>query len=209
MTNLKKSSPEYRVFYKLANALTAGLAICFPLYLWLAGWENPLTTAIYLGTAGGIRFIAGLTRSTYSATDWLMISAPIALALLAITLGARAGLYYPVVINLGLLLIFHSSLSTTTNFIQRIAEKIEKRPLDSVGIRYTAGVTRVWCAVFSLNALIAAFLAWHQMLKEWVLYNGVIAYLVTGFLLLGEWAVRPRIRRKMSARSAQSANQHD
>ena len=126
-----------------------------------------------------------------------MILVPVTLALLAITLGARAGLYYPVVINFGLLLIFYSSLSTTTNFIQRIAEKIENRPLDSVSIRYTAGVTRVWCGVFFLNALIATLLAWHQMLEEWTLYNGVIAYLMIGLLLLGEWVARPRIQRKM------------
>ncbi len=197
MTNWKDSYPEYKLLYKLADILVTSLAICFPFYLWLAGWEHPVAVAVYLLTAGSIRFIAGAAKAAYSAADWLMILVPIALGLLALVLGSRAGLYYPVVINIGFLLIFYSSLSTPRNFIQRIAEKIEKRPLDSASIKYTSYVTQIWCVMFLLNALISSFLAWHQMLDKWTLYNGVIAYLLMAVLLLGERLLRSRIQQKM------------
>ena len=197
MTNWKDSYPEYKLLYKLADILVISLAICFPFYLWLAGWEHPVATAVYLLTAGSMRFIAGAVKAAYSAADWLMIALPIALGLLTVLLGPRAGLYYPVVINIGLLVIFYSSLSTPRNFIQRIAEKIEKRQLDSVSIKYTSYVTQIWCVMFLLNALISVFLAWHQMLDKWTLYNGVIAYLLIAVLLLGERLLRSRVQQKM------------
>lgn len=180
----------------MIKSLATGLAICFPFYLWFAGWGHPVETAIYLATAGALKFIAEPTGAK-STADWVMILTPVTFGLLVMWLGPRVGLYYPVVINLGLLLVFYSSLSTPTNFVRRIAEKIEKRSLDSVAIKYTGHVTQIWCAIFLLNALIAAFLAWHQMLDEWTLYNGIIVYFVIALLISGEWLMRHRIQRRM------------
>lgn len=134
---------------------------------------------------------------TMDAVDWLMGGFPVAFGLLVLIFGSRIGLYYPVVINLGLLLIFYSSLSTPTNFIQRIAENMENRPLDAIGMRYTGYVTRVWCLLFLLNATFAMFFAWQQMLVQWTLYNGIFAYLLIGLLLLGERLLRHSLQRKM------------
>ena len=77
-----------------------------------------------------------------------MVLVPIVLGLLVLSMGFRAGLYYPVIVNFGLLLIFYSSLSAPKNFIQRIAETIEKQPLDSVSVKYTSSVTKIWCVFF-------------------------------------------------------------
>ena len=197
MTNWKDNYLDYRGFRKLAEGLATSLTICFPFYLWLAGWNHPLATAIYLITTGSIKFIAGLTGTAYSVANWLMILLPIMLGLLIFAVGPRAGLYYPAAINLGFLLVFYSSLSAPENFVQRIAEKIEQRRLDSIGIRYTVYVTRMWCVFFLLNGLIALSLAWQQMLDEWTLYNGGIAYLIMALLLLGERLMRSRIQQKM------------
>ena len=181
---------------KLANGLLIGLVVCFPFYLWFVGWNHPVATAAYLIIAGSLRFIAGITNAR-SAGDWFMVLVPIVLGVLVLSVGFRVGLYYPVIVNFGLLLIFYSSLSAPKNFIQRIAETIEKQPLDSVGARYTRSVTKIWCIFFLLNALISAFLAWQQLLDKWALYNGVIAYLLIAFLLLGERLVRHQIQQKM------------
>ena len=189
---------------KTAGGLATGLTVGFPFYLWLAGWEYPYATALYLVAAGGVRLIGGAVGDAYAATDWIMILLPLALATAVILLGAEAGLYYPVAINLGFLLIFYTSLSAPKNFIQRIAERIEKRPLDSVGVTYTVGVTRLWCLLFFVNAMVAMFLAWRQLLHAWTLYNGVIAYLLIGVLLIGERLVRPWVQQKMRQSNAAS-----
>lgn len=136
-----------------------------------------------------------------------MIPIPIALGVLTLALGSAAGLYYPVAVNLGLLLIFYSSMSTATNFIQRIAEKVEKRPLDSIGISYTTQVTKIWCVLFLLNAAVSSFLAWQQMLDAWAFYNGVLAYLLMTILFFVEWALRSRIQQKMR-RTADATLRH-
>lgn len=192
----KNNYLEFRILHKLAHGLLIGLVICFPFYVWFAGWDYPVATAIYLVTIGIAR-LATILTGTVSAVDWLMVLVPIALGLLVSVLGTEAGLYYPVAVNLGFLLLFYASLSAPKNFIQCIAEKIEKRPLDSIGIKYTNYLTRIWCVVFLMNATISIYLAWHEMLEKWTLYNGVVAYLAVATLFLGERLMRDWIQQKM------------
>ncbi len=194
--NWKGSYPNFPVLGKPANRLLTGLVICFPFYMWFYGWDYPVATALYLIIAGSIRFVTKSSK-TFLPADWLMILVPVSLGLLVFAFGTRVGLYYPTAINLGFLLFFYSSLSTPVNFIQRIAEKIEKQPLDSIGIRYTRYVTGIWCLVFLVNATISAFLAWRQMIELWTIYNGIIAYFIIAFLLLGERLTRRMIQQKM------------
>ena len=155
-----------------------------------------MKTAVYLIAIGGLRLAVKSGRSS-SATDWLMIAVPITLGLLVFAFGSHMGLFYPTIISLGFLLIFYSTLSTPRNFIQRIAEKIEKQPLDSIGIKYTSYVTRIWCVFFLVNAAISTFLAWRKMLEEWTIYNGFIAYALIALLFAGERLVRHSVQLKM------------
>jgi uncharacterized membrane protein len=181
---------------KLAGGLVVVLVVCFPIYLWFVGWSYPGMTAVYLVTTGVLRFFTGASNK-YSTSDWFMILVPIALGILVLLEGPAAGLYYPIVINLGLLLIFYSSLSESKNFIQRIAERKVDKPLDSVGIKYTRNVTLTWCAIFVMNILMSAILTWYERVDIWTLYNGVIAYIVIGSLFLGERLVRSRVQERM------------
>lgn len=158
-------------------------------------------TAAYLIVIGVMKFVGEgcgeIKITNWQITNWLMIATPILLGVLILSQGSQVGLYYPVAINLGLLLIFFASLLMPPSIVQRIAEKIEKRALDSVGIRYTAYVTRAWCVFFMVNGLISALLAWYQMMDLWTLYNGLIAYVLIGALLAGERVLRHRFQRKM------------
>lgn len=156
-----------------------------------------MATSAYLLTIGLLRFITCFNRPKALA-DWLMMLTPIALGFLILVLGADIGLYYPVIISFGFFTIFYATLRTPKSFIQRIAEKIEAQPLDSFGIKYTANVTKIWCVFLLFNGGLSLFLAGHQLLDYWLLYNGLISYLLIALLFLGERLLRPYIRNKMS-----------
>ena len=112
--------------------------------------------------------------------------------------GSKAGLYYPIVINLGFFFIFYSSLSKPKNLIQKMAEKIEGTPLDSSGEQYTRIVTIIWCCFFVFNICVSVFLIWQDMREMWMLYNGLVSYVLIAVLLLGERLIRPRFRNVVS-----------
>lgn len=101
---------------------------------------------------------------------------------------------YPVVVNLSFLAVFAYSLVKPPAVVTLIASLKEK--LDDKGIAYTQKVTFVWCLFFVLNATIAWLTILSPNPYHWLIYNGLISYLLMGFLMLAEWLVRRYVRAK-------------
>ena len=99
--------------------------------------------------------------------------------------------FYPALINLVLLSIFAASLYFPPPVIERLA-RIQHPELPPKGVLYTRKVTRVWCGFFLLNGMLAAATAWWGSFACWSLYNGLIAYVLMGLLMGGEYWVRIR-----------------
>ena len=57
-------------------------------------------------------------------------------------------------------------------------------------VRYTRRLTIVWCVFFVFNGLVAFWTAVAQPDEIWALYNGFIAYLLIGSLIVGEMVFR-------------------
>ncbi|MBM7456135.1 putative membrane protein [Oceanisphaera litoralis] len=110
--------------------------------------------------------------------------------------GAQMGLkLYPVMVNLGLLFAFGSSLFSSQPIIERLA-RIREPDLPPAGVAYTRKVTQVWCVFFVLNATVStATMLWASE-EIWMLYNGLIAYIFIGLMLSLEWLIRQRVRRR-------------
>lgn len=107
-------------------------------------------------------------------------------------------LFYPVVVNLLMLLLFGGSLWTAMPLVERLA-RLRDPQLPPEGVRYTRRVTQVWCLFFILNGGIALFTALRGDMRLWTAWNGVIAYMLMGTLMAAEWLVRRRvIKRKTS-----------
>ncbi|HBX05823.1 MAG TPA: DNA gyrase subunit B [Leclercia adecarboxylata] len=100
-------------------------------------------------------------------------------------------LFYPVVVNLVMLVVFGGSLWTSMPVVERLA-RLREPDLSPVGVRYTRRVTQVWCGFFIINGAIALFTVLHADIRLWTLWNGMIAYLLMGTLMAGEWVVRQR-----------------
>jgi len=100
--------------------------------------------------------------------------------------------FYPMIVNLGFLVIFASSLIFPPTVIERFA-RIQNSELGPSAITYTRKVTWVWSFFFVVNGSIAAATALWGSEEIWVLYNGFIAYVLIAILFVGEWLLRRRI----------------
>lgn len=98
-------------------------------------------------------------------------------------------LYYPVVINLTMLALFGYSLKQGPSMIERLA-RLKEPDLPDEAITYLNKVTLIWCGLFVFNGCMALYTALYTSIEIWTLYNGLIAYLLIGTLLGGEWLYR-------------------
>ena len=131
-------------------------------------------------------------------SGWLLLAASLATAITLIS-GSALGLKsYPVLVNLVLLGVFGFSLWRPPSLIERFARmqyQLQKRELPAHVPAYTRKVTWVWCGFFAANACVALATAFASD-RVWALYNGLIAYLLMGLLMGGEYLVRLGVQRR-------------
>lgn len=101
---------------------------------------------------------------------------------------------YPVIVNAVMLLIFAWSLYAPPTIVERLA-RLQHPDLPAAGVLYTRQVTKVWCVFFIINGVLALITALWCSLTVWSWYNGLIAYLLMGMLMAGEYWVRLRTQR--------------
>ena len=96
---------------------------------------------------------------------------------------------YPLIINATLLIAFTASLIHPPSAIERLA-RLQHPDLPPEGVAYTRRVTQIWCGFFALNGSLAALLVLLEQYRWWALYTGIIAYILMGILMGGEFAYR-------------------
>lgn len=104
-------------------------------------------------------------------------------------------LLYPVVVNVVMLAVFGGSLWSTMPIIERLA-RLQEPNLPLQAVRYTRRVTQVWSGFFIVNGSVALFTVAYGDMALWTLWNGMIAYLLMGTLMAGEWLIRRRLRKR-------------
>ncbi|MDD5275039.1 MAG: hypothetical protein PHR16_03030 [Methylovulum sp.] len=175
-----------RFIYSVIGVFTLlyPLVVYFGIH-YLAPWQIAAVLVVLLLA----RFLTGKASATNS--QWLLVAAVLYCGF-AIESNSLVTLrFYPVLINLGLLAIFTSSLYFPPPVIERLA-RIQHPDLPLKGVLYTRKVTQVWCVFFLLNGLVAATTAVWGSFAWWSLYNGLIAYVLMGLLMAGEYWVRIR-----------------
>ena len=100
--------------------------------------------------------------------------------------------WYPVLMNGIMLMIFGISLFSKQSLIEKIA-RLQNPDLPENGIIYTRKITQIWCGFFIINGIIAALLIIFKQFELWAIYTGMIAYILMGLLLGGEWLYRKKI----------------
>ncbi len=173
------------------------LSICYPfmVYWGLQNYDAKLLLPLILILLG-LRWLTGRGLTNNGLTEHKVVIITL-LGIVVITLmwGSQLGLkFYPVLMNLGFLVLFASSLISPPSIVERLA-RIKEPDLPPEAVSYTYKVTQVWSAFFLFNGTVAAITALWASDEVWMLYNGFIAYLLIGTLAGGEWLVRQRVKR--------------
>lgn len=170
--------------------LLAGLCYPFAVYF---GMEHlsPRLIALLLGALWLLRLLGGPRSAMLSGSAAVALGFCVVIGLSDDQTLLR---WYPVLINLALLLVFASSLASGQPVVERLA-RLREPDLPPRAVRYTRTVTWVWVSFFIVNGTIATALTLWAPLAWWTLYTGLIAYLLMGGLFAVEWLVRQRVRR--------------
>lgn len=173
------------------------LTLAYPVivFLSLSFWDlNTLSVILLFLGSGRILLSPYLNQSGRTAhlQGALLIGLGIVLWYSEAELSARV---YPVAVNAGLLCWFGWSLFRPPTVIERIARATDPE-LPEYAIPYTRKVTLAWCLFFLFNGLLALYTSLYSSLQAWTLYNGLIAYLLMGVLLVTEYLVRRHVRKR-------------
>lgn len=175
------------------TASTVLITLLYPFVIWLG--HGQLEPRLLAGLIVAMALLRLLTIQNGNAGRWWLAGA-LLLAGFAIFGNAWTPLkLYPVLVNAVLLGIFGYSLVSPPSAVERIA-RLREPDLPPEAVGYTRRVTQIWCAFFIVNGLIALVTAVWASPAVWSLYNGVIAYLLMGMLMGGEYLCRLRFRRR-------------
>ena len=111
--------------------------------------------------------------------------------------------FYPVLVNLSLLLFFGVTLWKKPSFVFRMAnlgdKSIKNSPSRNYVEKYCDKVTFCWCIFFVANASVAALTVFVGSDRLWSLYNGLISYILIGLFFAIEFVVRKVMQRKLQS----------
>lgn len=104
---------------------------------------------------------------------------------------------YPTLINIFIFFIFFIGINKKP-LIQQLAE-IEHTlrglpPLNNRQIEYTKNLNYIWCFLFATNAIITFILSLEEDKVLWTVYSGILVYIFSTILFLGDRVYR-KIRR--------------
>lgn len=121
-------------------------------------------------------------------------------ALLAAVLGSeRLLLYYPVLVNATLFVLFTLSVYRGSPILLRVA-RARGMEMTAHAVPYLRRLTLVWAGFFALNGVVSAWTT-TQPLGTWAVYNGLITYALIGLLVAGELLFRIHYKKRMAAGS--------
>jgi len=123
----------------------------------------------------------------------------VALAVVAmVTDRSSALLWYPVVMNLVLFLIFAESIARPPTLIEKWA-RWRHGELPEAGRRYCRNVTIYWSGFFVVNGAVALSTIVSGDRESWLVYNGMISYILIALSFAVELCIRSWFRRKHRA----------
>ena len=136
-------------------------------------------------------FIGKSKRST----DWVMLAVVCVFCAIVMILESEQLLkFYPVLMNVGIGLLFIVSLADEQSLIERFANISGKTPPEAKG--YLRTLTLLWGILLLFNGAVSAYTAWYTGLSIWALYNGFLSYLLIASFAAAEWVYRGYYKKK-------------
>lgn len=180
--------------------LTGAMLLAWPLFIWFGmlhdglRWLLPLMILLLT-----LRFYqARQKEGALRIVTQIVVAVAIALCLSSYLLKSyQLLLFYPVLVNGVMLCVFGGSLWSAMPIVERLA-RIRDPNLSTEGVQYTRRVTQIWSLFFIINGSMALFTALQDDMSLWMIWNGMISYLLMGILMVGEWLVRQRVIKRDS-----------
>lgn len=177
----------------MKNIIIGIVFVFYPLIVFFGlEWIEPTYIAAILAGLALFRFYYSKTSLNI---PFFKVASINAIALLLFSVFANSAFLlklYPVVMSVSFFSIFVYSLIKPPAVITLIAGAQSQLTINSV--IYTKKVTKVWSVFFLINAIVSLFTVFMSN-EAWVLYNGLISYLLIGTLFLTEWIVRKRFKK--------------
>ncbi len=179
---------------RIAVLVLGGIGLAYPFLVHAALGRVP-AGAIVLVALALIGARLGLTRGTAAAGPLVpvMIAVFLGTAALALLDSSLAALAYPVVMSLGMAGAFGLSLRGGPTLVESFAGLTDPDPSPAAKA-YMRKVTFLWFVFLLGNAVVSAVTVASGDMALWTLYNGLISYVLMGFLFAVEYAVRRRVR---------------
>lgn len=103
--------------------------------------------------------------------------------------------WYPVLMNVIMLILFGGSLYAEQSLVERLA-RLQTPNLSDRAVAYTKKVTYLWCIVFIINIIVSSGLVLSDNYYYWALYTGFISYILMAAVMGVEWCVRQFFMKK-------------
>lgn len=178
----------------LLTALLGAASLLYPAAVYFA--REVVSPAAFVAAVLALLAVRLVSGSNGDARAWRLPILGTAVVLLLIglldmTLAVKA---YPVLMSLAAAALFWHTLRHPPSLIERFA-RLRHPALSPEGVGYCHRVTVIWTIFLLCNAAVAAATALWGSLALWSLWTGLISYLLTAGLFLGEMAVRPFLLR--------------
>lgn len=173
-----------------------GVAAAYPFLIWFSqDYFQPRTMSLLLAGLFLLRFLLRRSRGKPAGEAEALLMLICAFFLLAAALVNETSwlLAYPVFVSLLFFSVFAFSLAYPPTVVERLA-RLEDPNLPPKGVIYTRKVTQVWIGFFLVNAGLSLLTIWYGDRWLWSLYNGCISYVLMGLLMLGEMAIRRKVK---------------
>lgn len=172
-----------------AAALTA-IAVAYPFLVY--EWHEQVSFVVF---ALGASILLLLRACIASGGIVILFRLPLLLAaisllVLSVVDAALAAKVYPALISLIVAVLFGHSLRYPPSLVEKIA-RLRDPELSAVGQSYCRRLTWIWTIWLVINAGIAGGLAAQHNIYIWTLWTGVVSYIGSGALFLGEIVLRP------------------
>ncbi len=178
------------------NVIVWGVAAAYPFLIWFSlDYLQPRSMSLLLAGLFLLRFLLRrrLGKPAGEVEPLLVLICAIFLLAAALVNQTSWLLAYPVFVSLLFFSVFAFSLIYPPTVVERLA-RLEDPDLPPKGVIYTRKVTQVWIGFFLANAGLSLLTIWYGDRWLWSLYNGCISYVLMGLLMLGEMAIRRKVK---------------
>ena len=194
-----KADPNRNPNQKRGKALRIFLRIVFwcgslsyPFYVYYGlKTQDRLGPALLLLLLAGIRvFLSG--RDSRDINTVILAAALFMGAASLLRMSQELMLFYPALVSFGLLWFFGRTLKGgRTPLVEKIASlKTPPEERTEFFRKYCRMVTEAWCVYFAFNGVTAILLTIPEDRKYWMIYTGIIIYVIMGLMFAGEFMIR-------------------